>query len=129
MTKTHQSEDFKRTMGLYLEDVNNSGIMMAMGYGCRDEYYNITFKASIPSENMVIFQTKACFILHRPYQIAEIKFVREFNSKGREYESIVFGKDPEKLPFISLSWLLRSITFTSYLVAALPWSRMTCMAV
>lgn len=85
---------------------DNVQVMMAMRYGCRDEYYNITFKAAsvpVPFENTVIFQTKACMILHRPYQIAEIKFVREFNGKdgedkAREEESDVFGKDSEKLP-------------------------------
>lgn len=80
---------------------------MAMKYGCRDEYYNITFKASVPSEKTVTFQTKACLILHRPYQIAETKIVKEFNGEDRvrefngedcEEESDVFGEDSEKLP-------------------------------
>ncbi|KAK1348676.1 hypothetical protein POM88_054923 [Heracleum sosnowskyi] len=80
------------------KNYDNVQVMMAMGYGCRDEYYNITFKASVPSENTVTFQTKACLILHRPYQIAEIKFVREFNSEDHEDESVVFGEDSKKLP-------------------------------
>lgn len=85
---------YNRNKGTNYDSVQ---VMMAMRYGCRDEYYNITFKASVPLENMVTFQTKACLILHRPYQIAEIKFVR-VKGEDREEESDVFGKDPEQLP-------------------------------
>ncbi|KAL8154953.1 hypothetical protein AgCh_000355 [Apium graveolens] len=71
---------YNKNKGTNYENVQ---VMMAMRYGCRDLNYNITFKASMHSKNTLIFQTKACFILHRPYHIVEIKFTRELSGKDR----------------------------------------------